>query len=240
MVRKFKHLKIRKFKSDFFFDNVYAYAYNIMTDIDMCEKDTCKEDMFIKDTEGEDNSYCRLKKLVDMYSVHNKGIYSLNQYPFPVIVITILKEVKLFNGYQSLINFQITRTSRVLDDTGINQLNQIITRINNYPSTQLLAWLQEHINLNMRLIYSIKKHEKDAEEDKIIVDYIHEINNNDFGLTNIDVNGIIKKAKKNESWLKDNNIEKHKRLFKEFPVNRRYKVYMMAFRVMKNVYGIEL
>ena len=196
------------------------------------------------DTNPMDNnpdSYQNMINIINSYT-SKEVIKTLNPYPFSVTTVNIVKN-SYFSGYKSLKNFPTTRPlNTMLDNESTSQLNNIIDGINrhhNINAGMLGKWLREHINTNMRLIYSIKGHENVSEEKECIESYIINLNNEMFGFDNLNINDIIYNSKKGESWINLEARQKKINEFKNTKENRR-NLYGMAYEVLEHVYGMNL
>ena len=183
--------------------------------------------------------YENLSSIANQYSEINKEIKSLNKYELPIEAIGITKNNYKFSGYQELIDFSTKNTCTEINMFATKKLNDIIEKINDHHES-LLSRLQEHINLNMRLIYSIKKHAYEEDEDIIIIEYISTINEWCFGIKNLDIEDVLVKAKKNEKKLTNRELVRKVEEFDRFPIVRTDKVYKMAYEVCDHVYNLHL
>ena len=183
--------------------------------------------------------YENLSPIANQYSEINKEIKSLNKYELPIEAISVTKNDYKFSGYQELIDFSTKNTCTKINMFATKKLNDIIQKINDHHES-LLSRLQEHINLNMRLIYSIKKHAYEEDEDKIIIEYISTINEWCFGIKNLDIEDVLVKAKKNEKQLTNRELNRKIEEFDRFPTIRKNKVYKMAYEVCDHVHNLHL
>ena len=188
-------------------------------------------------------SYQNMMNIINRYT--SEGVIKkLNPYRFAVTQLNIVKPRAPFNGYRSLSNFPDCRPlNTMLNNANTCQLNNIINKLNNYHNLNngiLGNELRNYMDINMRLIYSIKKHENVSDENECIKKYIINLNDEMFGFENLNVDNMIYNSKKGESWVKlidrQNKIDE----FMNTTIENKHNYYGMAYKVLEQVYGMDL